>query len=266
VAHRLTLSHEEIGWEHWRLTDPFILEMARLAAAPKAKRKDRALLAYPWSPLVCDPLGWLAQEMGQGQAGEPRILKQGTLGKDLVAWTEKEREFVLDHSARPFLQELEETLRQALSQEGLVLLLTLRSFAPRPLVYTPGSATPRPQIAIGADEERTPMGLASLAGRIFRAFGLWPELNYPYAEAPLPKSLAGAKRLKTLGLYFRRDLYLDEKSGKPIQEKLKPLSRILSSVLSLLEQELDRVSALRLARAFRPKPPSSIIKAENLDT
>jgi hypothetical protein len=99
-----------------------------------------------------------------------------------------------------------------------------------------------------------------MAGTVFRAFGLWPQLDFPLSAARPPAGLRGQPRLKTVTLGLCRDLYLDERTGRP-KEGRPALVRILRTFLGLLEHELDRVAKVRLRRANPPKRPSSVLKA-----
>jgi hypothetical protein len=260
VLERLGLSEDALRREHWRLTDPFLLDLVGRAAEGDSKRPKLHLSAYRWSPLVADPLGLLAMEMGQTNRLGPILLTRDTAGGNLPSWSPTDGELILKRSAEPYLRELEAACREALAREKLVVLVTARSFSSRPLADDRDRRRPRPQVALGSDDERTPEGLTTLAGTIFRSLGWWPQLNWPLAGAPVPPSLSDAPRLKALGLYLRRDLYMDERTGRGL-ESSDGAVRVLRTFFNLLTQELDRVARLKLDRAFPPKPPSNVIKA-----
>ncbi|MDR2455314.1 MAG: hypothetical protein LBE49_01795 [Deltaproteobacteria bacterium] len=259
VGRHLGLTPEDFRREHWLLADPFLLEIASKIVDRGQDQSSRALVCYGFSPLVADPLGLLAEELGQGKAAGPVFLRKDTRGNPLKPFSQKDQALVLGRSALPFIESLVETCRAKLKEEKLVALVTLRSFSTDPAVYERDRRRPRPQISLGSAEGHTPEGLATLAGTIFRALGLWPQLDWPLAAMGPPSELAKEKRLKTLSLGLRRDLYLDERTGKP-KEDMEALARVLRIFLTLLEQELDRVAKIRLARAFPPKKPSSVIK------
>jgi hypothetical protein len=279
IHKRLTLTEEDLRWENWRLTDPFLLELVRQAVHPEYKvpplsrdlvKRDQnaphalptsVVINYPYSPLVADPLGLVARELGQTEALGPFILHSGSLAKTLPVWTPSEREFILTQCVKPYFQSLEEAARSLLAQEPLVLIVTIRFFPGRPFKHD-HKETPRPQVNLGFFAEKgSPKGLITLAGHIFRRFGLWTELDYPLAGTWIPPDLAAHPRLKTLGLALRRDLYLDENLAK-VKPSAGSLTRVLRAFFVLLGQELDRVYQVRLLRAFPPKPPSNVIKAQ----
>jgi hypothetical protein len=273
----LTITEEETRWENWRLTDPFLLELVKQAmepalptVSPSLRRVDSdsdrpshwpsfRLVSYSFSPLVADPLGTLAKELGQLDKPGPCILTKGSLEKDLPNWTPAEREFIFSHCARPYLEQLSQAATELLAAESMVLLLNIRFFATKSW-RRDHKELPKPQINLGFDDQLTPMGLVHLAGHVFRRFGLWAEMDYPLVGVDAPAALAQHPRLKALGLAIRRDLYLDEATAK-LKTSAESLVRLLRTFFGLLGQELDRVVQARVRRAYPPKPPSSVIKA-----
>jgi hypothetical protein len=283
VVRRLGLSAQELGWENFRLADPCLLEAAREAAKESAvkgflgekKTPERALAACGFSPLVSDPLGHLARELnktadGAEEAEEekaPLFIKRGALGRAFPGWSPEEAEVILQKSALPYLRDIGEKCREKLSSDSLVLLLTLRSYSSRPLDFEGSRKLPRPQVCVSPrDGVKTPSGLASFVGRVFRLLGLWPELGWPHSGAYVPDELYFQPRLFAAGLSFRRDLYMDEASGRP-SAGFGPFARLLRTVFSLLEDELESVIRVRRLRRLPPKAPpkapSMVIKAKN---
>ncbi|MDR0881955.1 MAG: N-formylglutamate amidohydrolase [Candidatus Adiutrix sp.] len=264
VAKHLNLAPGEWQLEHWRLTDPCLAEVLRLAAAPEA-RPPRPVVVNPWSPLVADPWGlWAAELASAGDQPEPggaAILSRTTAGK-AITWTEAEREVIFGRSVRPFYAQIEAAVAEMLQIAPLVLVITLRSYSSRPFAFERNRKFPRPQVCVGARSGLTPPGLADLAGDVFLACRWWPELSWPQAGgACLPPSLAGRPRVRALGLSLCRSLYMDEDTGRP-KPAAAGVARVLSTVFNILDQELSRVSQLRLDRA-RPKD-SPVIKANQL--
>jgi hypothetical protein len=280
VARRLSLTAEEVRWENWNLTDPFLLDLIKRAVSPDPpppeasgspdlvrpaqrslhKLPECLLVSYPYSPLVADPLGLVARELGQIDSPAPAILTRGTQEKDLPQWTASEQAFLRERCIQPYLDELAAGVRKLLDSENLAVLVNIRFFSLKPWLHEPRGRIPLPQISLGLSDEQTPKGLVHLIGHIFRTFGLWTELDYPQAGTAVPRTLAGRPRLKVLGLGLRRDLYLDETKAE-FKTSLQSLVRILRTLFCLMGQELDRVAQVRIRRAFPPKPPSSIIKA-----
>jgi hypothetical protein len=268
VQKRLNLKPEELGWENFRLTDPCLLELITKAAQGgeltgflgKKSLPQRDLVAYRYSPLVSDPLGYLSAQLQNGDKGSPQFIRTSTQGQDFPSLSPEEEDLILKKSSLSYLSELRDACVKALDTGTLVLLLTLRSYSSRPWNYETDRRYPRPQLCIGGNvEERTPHGLASFIGRTFRIFNFWPELNWPHDSAFVPEGLRNQPRLFAACLSFRRDLYMDEKTGR-LAPGHSSLIRILRTVFSLLEEELESVLRIRYRRKHPPKPPSMVIK------
>lgn len=253
----LGLSEADCRLEHWHLCDPHLARLVK-GAAQKAGR-ERPVVAYPYSPLVADPLGLWAAELGGPICG-PAILPRSTAGKTL-GWKEKDREIIFHRTVEPYYELLEQTVREALRASPLVLVLTLRSFNSIPLEFEKSRAYPRPQIVVNSAGGLTPKGLTGLAFGTFRAFHWWVEQSWPQTgSAWLPPHLRTLPRVKALGLSLCRGLYMDERNGEP-KESLVGARRILGTLFNLLEQEMDRVSQVRLSRVEEEKKKSPVIKA-----
>ena len=267
VARRLGLSPEESRLEHWRLIDPFLAEVVREAAS--FERRDLKIsfpvVVYPLSPLVADPWGLWAAELGDGSAPpRPATLPRTTAGRPL-AWAEKDQELILGRSVAPFHQEITETVQGLLAEAPLVLLVTLRSFGAMPLSFEKCRKYPRPQAAVGSQAGLTPPGLAELAGGILKSCRWWAELNWPQAEgACLPADLAANPRVRALGISLCRGLYFDERTGRR-KSSAQGVVRVLRTLFRLLDQEMERVARLRLERKNKKRPPSPVIKANRME-
>ncbi|MDR2387717.1 MAG: N-formylglutamate amidohydrolase [Deltaproteobacteria bacterium] len=263
VQKRLPLNQSDLRTEHWRLCDPYLLALAKEAAQGDAKRGPWPLVSFPFSPLVADPLGLVAQELGQTNQAGPILLTKDTKDRNLPNWSQSDHKFLMEKTVAPYAQELKKHCLEQLGSQHLVALVTLRSFATFPQPHERDHRYPRPQVTLGSSDDHTPDGLTALAGHIFRSLGFWPQLNWPISGAVIPKELDQQPRLKALGLFLRRDLYLDEKTGQAKKDTKDAVIRIIKTFFNLLTQELDRVAKIRLDRAFSHKHHSNVIKASN---
>lgn len=274
LAKRLAFTPEELQLEHWRLIDPYLGEIVREAAVSERQslRVERPVIHYPFSPLVADPWGSWATELAPTDNSEareiPTIFTQSTAGRP-INWSPKDRETIFQRTTQPFHQQVEKEIYRTLEDNPLVLLITLRSFSPWPpkrdradifLGQKLPGGMGEPQVCIITREKATPLGLANLAGGIFQTLGWWPVLNWPQAHgAVLPPGLEGNRRVLALGLSLNRSLYLDEKTGRR-RPTFSRVARVLRTLFNLLNQELKRVSRVRLDRL--KGPPSPVIKAK----
>ncbi len=267
---RLPFSGDEWRLEHWRLIDPHLAALVREASVyqRRSKKIRRQVVDYPVSPLVADPWGLWAEELGEsaspaGPPPGPAIIPRSTSGKS-IAWREKDRELIFGRTVWPFYGRLEKAVEEALIDSPLVLVLTIRSFSSIPFKFEKNQKYPRPQVSITTDLRATPEGLARLAGNSFQAFRWWPERNWPYPRgACFTPVLRKRPRVKALGLGLNRNLYMDEKSGR-LFSGAKGVVRVLTSVFNLLDQELARVARVRIERFLKPNLDSPVIKAANL--
>lgn len=266
LINRLGLTGDELRLENWRLADPLLAEIVREAATfeDQSQLLERPVVVNAWSPLVADPLGILEierQKSSQRLARpKPAVLPESTAGR-LIELSPADQDIVLKRAAIPFLQTLEEKVKLALESRPLVLVLTCRSYFSRPQGYEKSQKYPRPHACVTADPTLTPEALSNLAGNILRAFGWWPELNWPHEiAAPLPDALQNRGRVVPIGLSFSRDLYMDEKTGRR-KPRAEAVARILRTMLNLFDQELSRVAARRIERFNKPRRLSPIIKA-----
>jgi hypothetical protein len=160
VQKRLELTTEQLGWEHFRLADPCLLKVVEEAAKEavvegflgKKPLRERTLAASAFSPLVSDPLGFLAEALStEAERGErPQFIPRTTDGRDYKPWTPEEAQTILKRSAQPYLEDILDKCRGRLEEDSLVLLLTIRSYSSRPWNYETERRYPRPQVCVGA--------------------------------------------------------------------------------------------------------------------
>lgn len=269
VGKHLGWSPEDWRLEHWRLTDPHLVEIVREAAIYEGEDgpAERPLLVYPYSPLVADPWGlWAAELGGQRVADDfppgPAIIPRSTSGQT-IEWSERDRELIFERTVSPYYRQIEEAARNLLADRPLVLSITLRSYSSKPQAFESSRLYPRPRVCVSAWPGPTPQGLVDLIGGTFQAFHWWPELGWPHERgACLPPGLVGHPRMRAIGLSLDRSLYMDEHNGR-LLPAAEGVARVLRTLFNLLDQELNRVAQRRLERRLKPKP-SSIIKAGRL--
>ena len=265
LAKRLALSPEDWQTEHWRLTDPYLARIVREAAVYEGREGEvvRPVVVYPFSPVVADPWGLWAAELGEDKSqGPPRaaIMPKTTAGR-AIDWSPKDRELIFARTVEPFYRQIEQAAEALWSDSPIILVLTLRSYGSAPLTFEHSRKYPRPQVVVGSTAGLTPDGLVNLAGDTFRAFRWWPELNWPHSGGGcLPPALAGQPRVRSMTISLGRDLYMDEKTGR-LKDSSEGVARVLRTVFNLLDQELARVAGVRISRSLRTKKQSPIIKA-----
>lgn len=139
-----------------------------------------------------------------------------------------EREQLLARWYRPHHQALCEAVDRALERFGRALVLDAHSFPSQALPYEANALARRPEICIGSDQFHTSAGLVNSLSRAFEALGFETAVNTPFSGALVPsKHYRQDSRVEAVMIEIRRDLYLDESSGRlseaadSIAEKLR---------------------------------------------
>lgn len=125
------------------------------------------------------------------------------------------RRSLIDKYYRPHHESLTRATQHILGTFGRVLLVDAHSFASRALPYELDQGADRPEICIGTDSFHTPKALEAALVRAFTENHFTVKVNSPFAGALVPMSFYGKDRnVSAAMIEVRRDLYLDESSGK----------------------------------------------------
>jgi len=131
------------------------------------------------------------------------------------ALTTAERQSLIDQWYAPHHERLTFAVDQALEANDHALVIDIHSYSSRALPYEAFQEAPRPEICIGSDPTHTSSQLAENALNIFSGAGFNVASNTPFAGALVPSKHYGKdKRVSAIMLEVRRDLYLNEETGK----------------------------------------------------
>lgn len=196
-------------------------------------------VVFPVSRLVVDPERFPddAREpmaaLGMGAVYHSRQDGTPLLRPGLPA---ERREAVMRRFYQPHHAALAAAVGRALEGRGRCLVIDGHSFPSRPLPYE-DSARRRPEICLGTDPFHTPPALAAAARTAFKAEGFETAFDEPFAGALVPEASYGRDaRVVALMIELRRDLYMDEASGRLGDEGPgfeKRLGRALRGMLGL---------------------------------
>ena len=132
---------------------------------------------------------------------------------------------------RPHHKTLCDAVDRALAYNDQAIVIDGHSFPSFALPYEVDQSAKRPQICIGADEFHTPTTLVDTLMRMFQTAGLTTGVNTPFSGTLVPiKHYRQDKRVTSVMIEVRRDLYLDEKAGEP-SANLSRLSNIIRHCL-----------------------------------
>lgn len=190
-------------------------------------------VVFPVSRLVLDPERFENDDEEHMSKLGLGVIYNATSGleklrRDLSA---SEREVLLNRFYRPHHRQLNLQAGVLLEQHGECLLLDAHSFPRKPLPYELNPGGCRPEICIGTDEYHSPDGLVDAAVREFERAGFTVSLNQPFSGALVPSDFYRRhKRVHALMIELRRDLYMDELTGRKLPEFNEIRQRIRTTV------------------------------------
>ena len=133
----------------------------------------------------------------------------------------------------------------ALQESGLAVIIDCHSFPAMPLPYEVDQTARRPQICIGTDAFHTPAALAQFLSDALAIAGYEVGLDSPFSGSMVPTAyFKKDRRVISVMLEVRRDLYLLEQSGSPNTE----FERISAEIRQCLLQALHRWHMLEFGR------------------
>ena len=121
-------------------------------------------------------------------------------------------------------------VKKLLAKHNKCLIIDCHSFSSFSQDYELTKDAYRPQIYLGADDFHTPKALLDFAKSAFEKAGFEVVINTPFAGAITPiKFYEKDSRVSSLMIEVRRDLYMDETTGKVRKDWLDMKARINSS-------------------------------------
>ena len=102
-----------------------------------------------------------------------------------------------------------------LMKNNKVLIIDCHSFPKHPLLYELNQEIDRPEICIGTDNFHTSEKLKKLFGELFEKSNFTVKYNAPFKGSVVPlKFYNKDKRVQSVMIEVRRDLYMNEESGE----------------------------------------------------
>ena len=211
VRRQILLSDEQLELELLRMTDrhTFALFAADLP--------DPQVVRAPVSRLVVDV------ERFEDDAHEP--MADRGMGVIYTATHDRrslrpspsraEREALLERWYRPHHRALTDAVDQALGRYDKAFVVDVHSYPSVALPYEVDPTALRPQICIGTDPFHTPADLVLKFQQGLKQAGFEVAIDTPFAGALVPlKHYGQERRVTALMIELRRDLYMNEASGK----------------------------------------------------
>lgn len=126
----------------------------------------------------------------------------------------EDREALMASLYRPYHRALEALVARHVDESGCCLVVDLRSYPARSLPYEDAGLT-RPSVCIGFEEVHRDNALFARWARRIREAGLDVAANSPFAGSFVPpRFYRSDARVRSLMIDLRRDLYMDETTGR----------------------------------------------------
>jgi N-formylglutamate amidohydrolase len=205
----ILLDDMELREELIRMTDAYTDELFMFSGSVS--------VVFPISRLAVDPERFLDDsEEPMAEKGMGVIYTKTSDGRPLrKPPLPDEREALIARFYVPHHRALEEAVGRELSENGSCVLVDCHSFPSHPLPCDLYQRVPRPDICLGTDDYHTPSALRDLVAGIFTSFGLEVAFNQPYAGCLVPfRYYHSDPRVRSIMIEIRRDLYMEETSGK----------------------------------------------------
>ena len=210
VCDQFTLSDAELDDEVLKMTDHFTKDLFADGV------RDSQIVAAPISRLVVD------MERFEDDSEEPMskigmgVIYTHTHNGEMLRReiNQEERENLLNEWYRPHHQLLSYAVEKSVQCYNRCLIIDCHSFPRAALPYENAARINRPELCIGTDEYHTPKELSDSLVLAFEDSGRSVSLNDPFSGSLVPKDYYhNDKRVESVMIEVRRDLYMDEYTG-----------------------------------------------------
>jgi N-formylglutamate amidohydrolase len=230
---------QRILLDDWELADELLISTDHHTRqlAEGARRLGGSVFGTGLSRLVVDVERFTDDDAEpQAAVGRGAVYVSTSDGARMRETDRGDRERLLDTCFRPYHAAFETAVARVLEQWGRCLIIDVHSYPSVPPPYELDQGGPRPGICVGTDPFHTPEQLAVAIEREIRAAGITVERDRPFAGTfvPLPHYRSD-RRVSSVMLEIRRDLYLNEATGSPLGE----LGEIRRLVWRLMEVAVE---------------------------
>lgn len=206
------VTDEELASELLTMTDRYTDDLAYATT-----KLGGTAFVHGLSRLVMDP------ERFRDDASEPMALRG--MGAIYVSrrdglplrrrdFSSEDRRRLIDELYDPYHQALEQLVNERLDEHDCCLIVDLHSFPELPLSYEDASLE-RPHVCIGFDDVHVDAALRDRWSAQIRERGLEVAFNSPFAGSLVPSRFYQRdRRVRSLMIEIRRDLYMDETNGQ----------------------------------------------------
>ena len=225
-----TLSKKDLEVEILKMTDHFTDELFDVSS------HNIDQLKFPISRLLVDVERFEKDELEpMSKVGMGCIYEKTYDGNSL-----KNVEYIKGELINKFYkthhQNFTKIVDTKLKQNNKVLIIDCHSFPKYPLPYESNQAMDRPEICIGTDNFHTSEKLKNSFGELFEGLNFTLKYNEPFKGSIVPlKFYNKEKRVQSIMIEVRRDLYMNEQSRKKNYNFVK-IKSILEKIIMKIEE------------------------------
>ena len=224
------LSDNALDYELLKMTDHFTDELF------ESSEINRSVIIFPVSRLLVDPERFVIDADEPMSARGMGCIYDKTHDQKPLKDCNKIRQNLIDCYYVPHHKQFMDLVNHELKQAGHSLIIDCHSFPKYPLPYEMDQKSDRAEICIGTDDFHTPHNLADKVADGFDKAGFSTALNEPFTGAIVPIEHYGkTKAVNSIMIEIRRDLYMDEASGRKT-ENFDIVKRAIGGILESLAQ------------------------------
>ena len=224
-----TLSKKDLQFELLKMTDHFTDELFDIS------NDNIHQLKFPISRLLVDVERFEKDELEpMSKVGMGCVYEKTHDGKSL-----KNVEHIKDELINKFYKTHHEhftkIVDKKLIENNKVIIIDCHSFPKSPLPYELNQSIDRPEICIGTDNFHTSEELKNSFGQLFEELNFTVKYNEPFKGSLVPlKFYNNDKRIQSIMIEVRRDLYMDEQSGEK-NNKFFDIKNVLEEIIKKLK-------------------------------
>jgi len=226
LKHFLVTS-EELNEEILKMTDHYTDQLFEFGAT------TQKTLKFPVSRLLVDPERFASDsEEVMSKVGMGCIYEKTHNGKPLKH-ASKIRDELITRYYQPHHERFTNMVDECIKLNSKCLIVDCHSFPKRPLPYELNQEPERAEICIGTDSFHTPRELTKGFVSAFSDFGFSVSVDKPFSGSIVPmKFYQTEKRVQSIMIEIRRDLYMNEATG----QKIENFSRVKKITAEVIEQ------------------------------
>ena len=204
-----TLSKKDLEIEFLKMTDHFTNELFDVSG------DNVHQLKFPISRLLVDVERFEKDELEpMCKVGMGCVYEKTHDGNSLKN-VENIRDELINKFYKTHHENFIKIVDKKLIENNKVLIIDCHSFPKYPLPYELNQQTNRPEICIGTDNFHTSKKLRNLIGALFKKSNFTVKYNAPFKGSIVPlKFYNKDKRVQSILIEVRRDLYMNEHSGE----------------------------------------------------